>query len=1573
MKVALKHQKSKSNQILYTKYTLMYFLLFQGHSEKEDSLTKLNEQVHMKELELLEHKKLMENMSCQLSVKENECSDLQVKLSALSDSSAETKSELEKQLSELSQKCQQFSEKYESEEHVSKQIFEEKQKEIDKLETNLADVEKIVEEKENNIKEMEERVGSFEELIQSLQQEVRKQTTAVEHLQNEVTQGQIEKGQLEEEKESLQKNLEQTATKIVDLSNQLAFHEDNLSQFAHSLKLLSPHLHHIDFQNLNQVSEIIKDIIGTSEQEIYTLKQQLDNTNKNLKDSTEREVQELRDIYETKLTNQMEENQSLHSKISQMASHLEDTQQEYEIKLANQTEEKQLLQCQFSSQITEVQTILESKLTEQTERNDTLQNEVTELTSQLNEFEKLRADNSSLVQDISALNEERNIVINERDILITQSAELEQTLKQLSKEKESLEFNFQTLTQDYEDIKLSADKLTHEKEDLELSINTKCSDNEESMNILNDLTKQNQELELKVKELTLENQDLQYSVNSYKERLDISQLALETKESEREQMEMKLTQALSETNDLSFVKEENVKITTELERLKEMEEIYHTLTIQSAHAEKEKTEAQTKVVELESVINVLRKEIDDFDEQKREVEREMEEKYNQLKEEKDELQIEYSELKNKNNLVESEQDPIIQGGGDIGWGDAIEKVEVEPLRQSVPENGSDTLITEISMLKDNLSSSESKCEKMLIKLKAFKAKNQALQTEVDQIKDRLAKTNKSMESDNDSNTALIESLREHMEQKDLDLLNIKAEKEELLKVLEKEKVKCEKLHVQMMENEGKSKSHTEVMLQQIEMESLELTELKSENLKLSDDVKILTDENSKLSKTLTQAMKEKETSHVEMEILRSEIEMLEHNKLEIERQEKDNRSLCDELESECKSYREIVAKLKQALNHEKEENFHKIKQIQTEGGDVTDLKNKITELEMENAKLIAMKNRVSELEMEHEQIMEEMDGLREDLINERKDSKDKMDKLKVEIQNKDIENVNYLESEVEKLRSLCKQQKEEREGLDWKLQEVASLEEEIEELRLELEIARKEQKTVGSDESLKKLKDDLDHTKAALKMKESECENLKSNHSAESSSDRVTELEEQLELINEELNETMSENEKLKSNPSNMKAQMYETVQSKFEELAEKYSSALEENKRLEVELRENNTSNKTEKSKAENTVDDSRVRDLEEQLELINDELNELMSENEKLKKESVSNGMKIKMFDDLQEKFDDICKTYETLEKENSALKTQINDNSQQMAENSEVEGLKEQLDIINEELNELMSENERLRSRSSPQEMKVKMFDSLQKEFQEMGEKYSEAVKNVNNLKLELERKNIDIESLRGDMLEKNTTLIDENMKREEVHPVGNSVDVTSKESEYLKNENEKLRQLFEDKNLMLDKLQKDFNNINSEYNKIINDNSSMAKQIEELHQRLLQQGESQKDISFIKEERDHFEREKERLIKHILELEKQLEAQSDQNIQVNQELLRVESELQQLVFDNNSMRSQLNLSSNDGKQTSRFQADYEQLQKQFNVAMGQKNQSQAENNQLNHRLQQRETRCQQLARQVNLFII
>ena len=78
--------------------------------------------------------------------------------------------------------------------------------------------------------------------------------------------------------------------------------------------------------------------------------------------------------------------------------------------------------------------------------------------------------------------------------------------------------------------------------------------------------------------------------------------------------------------------------------------------------------------------------------------------------------------------------------------------------------------------------------------------------------------------------------------------------------------------------------------------------------------------------------------------------------------------------------------------------------------------------------------------------------------------------------------------------------------------------------------------------------------------------------------------------------------------------------------------------------------------------------------------------------------------------------------------------------------------------------------------------------------------------------------------------------------------------------------------------------------------------------------------------------------------------------------------MEGELQQLVFDNNSLRSQLNLSNADGKQTSRFQADYEQLQKQFNVAMGQKNQAQTENNQLNHRLQQREARCQQLARQV-----
>lgn len=1477
----------------------------EGHVEDKE-ITRLKEHVQKVDSELADHKLMLEQkmseleiLTSQLSTKETLCSELEQTLAGLSESSClleGDKSTLKKQLFELNQQYSVLLEK----QQVVVESDDQRQAEMEELVSKLSNLGKCLEEKESYVKEMEERVQSFEELIQSLQQEVRKQTTSVNQLQNEVKQGRIEKGQLEEEKQSLQKNIEQMSSKIVDLSNQLAFHEENLSQFAHSIKILSPNLHHVDFQNLNQVSEIVKDIIGTAEQNIYVLKQELEEKEHSSKGNTEREVQELRDNYEIKLSNQMEENQSLQNKLSQLTSQYEEMQKKYKSKLSNHTEEKQLLQSQLN-QITEMQTAMESKIVEQNRENESLQNQIAELTAQFTDLETLKAENLSLKEDITQLNEERSHIVSEKDMLMTKTAELEQTRVEVSQETENLKLNIQTLTQEREELRLFIDKILHEKQDLELSVHMATSKNEDLDLKFNEIQQQSNELESKIKELQCENLSLISKIDSYKDQFESTQLAME--------------------------------------------------------------EMNTKLIESEKE------------------RKDMESKYNGLSEEKMQLEMQYNVLISEKEMTvtaETEQSSQVP---DLGWGDVIEKVEVEPLRRSAQEHAdTQTLKDEVEVLKgqikslaDNVKSSESKCEKMLTKLKAFKSKNQALQAELDEVKERLLQTNENMECGKRKDSALIETLKEEKHNIDEELQNFKTERDSLLHSLETERMKCEKLNLQVIDNEGRYKSQMEVLLRQIEAESSELTQLKSHGLKMNDDYNALTEENNKLSDALTQVMKEKEASHVEMEVLRSENEMLVNKKYEYERQVKENQSLCDELEAECKSYREIVANLKHALNREKEDNFRKTKQLQSDSGDVSELTRKITELESERSQLIELKNRISdfelernqmadkivELENEREQMIEEMDGLRDDLINERKDSKEKLEKLKVEILNKGEDNVEALKSELEKLRTLCKEQRDEREGLDWKLQEMSALEEEIEELRLELEKARREQKNLVSDEGVKKLKDDLDHTKAALKRKESECEKLKSQSPVGDSSERLTELEEQLQLINEELNEVMSENERLKSSPSAMKAQMYETLQNQFTELAEKYSDALQENEKLKT------TSVEESDGKLK---DDSRVKELEDQLQLINEEINDLMLENQKLKQVTGQNDMKLKLFDKLQNEYDELHRRIETMEKENDTLKTQIAENTRHTVDSSEVDGLREQLDIINEELNELMSENERLRSRSSPQEMKVKMFDTLQKEFQEIGGKYSEAVKNIENLKQELEQKNKDLESLRSESLVKTVAQVEENVKREQVRPVGQSPSGGPKENEHLKNENEKFKRIIQDKNEMFEKLQKDLNSMNVEYNKLINDNSNMAKQIEELHQKLLQQGESQKDVSIIIEERDHFEREKERLIKHILDLEKQLEAQSDQSVQVNQELLRVEGELQQLVFDKNSLQSQLNLSTKDGKQTSRFQADYDQLQKQFTVAMGQKNQAQAENNQLNHRLQQRETRCQQLARQV-----
>ena len=167
-------------------------------------------------------------------------------------------------------------------------------------------------------------------------------------------------------------------------------------------------------------------------------------------------------------------------------------------------------------------------------------------------------------------------------------------------------------------------------------------------------------------------------------------------------------------------------------------------------------------------------------------------------------------------------------------------------------------------------------------------------------------------------------------------------------------------------------------------------------------------------------------------------------------------------------------------------------------------------------------------------------------------------------------------------------------------------------------------------------------------------------------------------------------------------------------------------------------------------------------------------------------------------------------------------------------------------------------------------------------------------------------------------------------------------------------------------MFNEFKKEVESLNEQNHNLLTENSKMAKTIEELHQKMPQVVNN--DDAFLKEEREHAAREKETLMQNIQQLQTKCEDLVQKNSDINQKLLAGEGQLQQLRFDNETMRAQLGIARSGHMQMENFHGDYQRLQGQFSTAMDQKNKAQSELNQLAHRLQQRDARCQQLAMQV-----
>lgn len=596
------------------------------------------------------------------------------------------------------------------------------------------------------------------------------------------------------------------------------------------------------------------------------------------------------------------------------------------------------------------------------------------------------------------------------------------------------------------------------------------------------------------------------------------------------------------------------------------------------------------------------------------------------------------------------------------------------------------------------------------------------------------------------------------------------------------------------------------------------------------------------------------------EELKPLLETTERKHEESERKLEDSLMLCDSLEVENKSYKDIIAKLK--------ENISKLEQERRNA----------EEKQLERKTLL---EKIEMLESERDQMQEEIDGYREDfnvLKAEKNELKNKCESIQSKLDDSSDEN-NKLKEKIG--------------ALEWKVEEIESLEEELEEVR--------------SDLDKKKL--EINHIIRERDNFQSELEQiLNTGNKGEDIESIKLELEkvsERNEKLGEELESSTKQKIAITNEVDHLKEELKEAAEkvSMFEVLQQ-------ENVKLKAEFdRETNNGFKETKTVSNESAAE-KIKELEEELELIREELNETVSENETLRSRTQVSEYKALLFDKLQS-------DYEALKSETESLKGNV-------ARETNAESF----DTLKEKLNERESEVQQLKSKMST----MNIESSVKKED----------VMHVRSTPSDLEKELNDKQDQIDSILEELSELTTEN-------------DVLNGEIAHLKIQNK-----------MYDEVKKEFGSLNDQNHKLLTENSKMVKTIEELHQKMLNVGNH--DESFLNEEREHVAREKDTLLQNIKQLEKNCEEFGQKNSNLSLELLANEGLIQQLRFDNETMRAQLGIAQSGQIQMENFHDDYQRLQGQFSTAMDQKNKAQSELNQMAHRLQQRDARCQQLAMQV-----
>lgn len=560
------------------------------------------------------------------------------------------------------------------------------------------------------------------------------------------------------------------------------------------------------------------------------------------------------------------------------------------------------------------------------------------------------------------------------------------------------------------------------------------------------------------------------------------------------------------------------------------------------------------------------------------------------------------------------------------------------------------LSDEHTRLKNKQQVAEVKCEKMLIKLKAFKEKNENLLRELSELKDS---QNKTMEGIASQNVDLETEKQKHQETRNLLLAEQTNVAKERAKIAKMETVFRNKFQEVLDEKNHLSDSCNQLKTKCKEL-GARLKELLAERQDLQDSIDRLTSE----SETVLEGVRNEFA--VEKSSLQSKISSLETE--------------CNNAYADIEDFQKLVSKMKES---------HEVLM-----GENQKLKNSAHLLESELDSSRSVEEKISQLELEVQGLQEERKSLQDQVEVAREEALAKMKELQVARKKQgDAEGKTKLQEEqINQLKEL----NETLQNAKW------ALEANLQTSQHQAERAEQEKKTLSDEVAiLQQAMTDNEVLKGELALVESEAERKEQS---------VALFKHEVEALNEQVQSLTSQCRDL------------ESTRQAITVLKKENGSLTEDVIRLNAE--------------------NAELRSSKEELGVVSDRYNNLLQDNTALAKQIEELLTKLQKQGQLEKDLSFAHEQQGHLEREQATFIQRIEELEEQSQQlTNQNTQLKQEMVQVNSALKQVQFENESLKSQVQVMQSGGDRLSRFQEEYERLQQQFAQSVEQNNQVQAEL----------------------------------------------------------------------------------------------------------------------------------------------------------------------------------------------------------------------------------------------